>query len=56
MRGIAIDRTRALLQPPGEAVVQALEVLLLGLAEVEIAEQAPQSDTGRTQPRLLDPA
>jgi hypothetical protein len=31
-------------------------VRFLGLAQVEIAEQAPQKDADRAQPRLLDPA
>ena len=36
--------------------MQALESRLLGFAEVEVGEQAPQEDAGRAQPRLLDPA
>src|ERR1700743_627976 len=56
MRGIGVDGPRAVLQPPREAGVQALEMCFLGLAEVEIGEQAPQKDTDRAQPRLLDPA
>jgi hypothetical protein len=56
MRRIAVDGTDAVLQLAGKARVQALEARFLGLAEVEVAEQAPQEDAGRGEPRLLDPA
>ena len=39
-----------------EAVAQALEVRLLGLAQIEIAEQAPDPDREVAHERLLDPA
>ena len=54
--GIGLDRSRAILQPPREAVVQTPEPGLSRLAQIEVGEQPPQGDAGGAQPGLLDAA
>ena len=49
-----IDRARAVFQFAGEAVVQAAELRLLGLAQIEVGEQPPQRDREVAHQRLLD--
>ena len=53
-RGIGIERPQAWLQLAGEAGMQALELALLGLGEIEIGEQLPQRDGGVLHQRILD--
>ena len=52
--GIGIDRPGAVLQLAGEAVVQARELGLLRLAQVEVGEQPPEPDRQVAHERLLD--
>src|SRR5262249_32005026 len=52
--GIGIDRSRAIFQFAREAVVEALEVVVACLAEIEIGKQSPQRDRGAANNRVLD--
>src|SRR5262249_11029549 len=54
--GVAIDRARSVLELADEAIVQAAKVLLLGLAQIQVAEKTPEPDRQVAQQRLLDPA
>src|SRR3974390_3086308 len=53
---VPIDGAGAILQFPGEASMQALELKGLGLAQVEVREQTPQGDAAVADPGVLDAA
>jgi hypothetical protein len=53
---VGIHRPRAGHQIARETVVQAVEALLAGLAQVQIGEQAPHCDRGARQPGAADAA
>jgi hypothetical protein len=55
--GIRVDRPRAVLQLADEAVVQAVEALLLRLVQREVVgEPAPEADREVAHQGLFDPA
>ena len=54
--GPAVDRARAVLELPGEAVVHAAKARLLRLAQIQVREEAPHPDRQVAHHRLLDPA
>ena len=50
------DRPRPVFQLPGEAVMHAAKRGLLRIAEVEIGEEAPDTEREAANQRMLDPA
>ena len=54
MLGAAIDRARALLQLPDEAIVHAAELGIPRVPQVEVGEEAPQADGDVPHQGLLD--
>src|SRR5262249_4281227 len=54
--GIPVDRPRAVLELPDEAVVHAAKLRVLGLAQVEVGEKTPDADGQVAHQRLLDAA
>ena len=54
--GIRIHRAYPRLQFPGEAFLEARKALVLRFAEVEVGEQAPQSDGDPCEQRVADAA
>jgi hypothetical protein len=52
--GIAVDGPRTGKQLAGEAVVQAVEALLLRFAEIEVSEHSPDGDGEATNPGIAN--
>ena len=53
---VHVDRSGAVLQRAGEAIVQAAKAGLLRIAQVEIGEELPDEHRDIAHQRLLDPA
>ena len=51
-----VDRADAILEFADETIVQAIELLFLGLAEIEIGKQPPSGDRKIADKGLFDPA